>query len=159
MGTHRENCGLTLIEMLIVVAVIALLASILLISVARIDNQTKEQALREVFVLLEGALQLYYEDTGKFPQQPEQNPANAVAHIEYLYVQLSSIPASRMILDKINESLRKNKAGALDKPEIYDPWGTALDYIYGPDDTFPELVSAGKDRTFGTPDDTTSRIN
>jgi len=159
MVTHRENYGLTLIEMLIVVAVIALLASFFLIAVTRIDNQTKEQGLREAFALIEGALQLYYEDTGKFPPQPEQNPVNAVAHIEYLYVQLSSIPASRTILDKITESLRKNKAGESDKAEIYDPWGTALDYRYDSNDTFPELLSAGKDRVFGTPDDLTSKLN
>jgi len=41
--------------------------------------------------------------------------------------------------------------------EIYDPWGMVLDYRYVPGDNFPELVSAGPDKIFGTADDINNR--
>jgi hypothetical protein len=42
-------------------------------------------------------------------------------------------------------------------PEIYDPWGTPLDYRYEAGENFPELISAGPDRKFGNADDITNR--
>ena len=48
-----------------------------------------------------------------------------------------------------------------DSSELRDPWGTLLDYVYeyagGKGDTFPELISAGPDRQFGTADDISSK--
>ena len=157
MESRRYNYGLTLIEMLVVVATIALLATIIVAAVSRIDNQSKERGLQNLFALLESALQEYHEYTAKFPDQPEKNFANAAAHVEYMYGQLYSVPCSRTVLQKVGGSLLKNKTGAADKPEIYDPWGTVLDYTYAPGDSFPLLVSAGKDKAFGTADDITSK--
>jgi type II secretory pathway pseudopilin PulG len=158
MATFRNTYdGITLIEMLTVVAIIALLATIIIAAVARIDNQAKEKGLQEIFALLDGALQEFHDYTGNFPNQTEKNSANAVTHIEDLYAQLYSIPNSRAVLQKLNNTFLKSKAGAADKPEIYDPWGTVLDYRYSPGDNFPEIISAGKDKRFGTPDDITSK--
>jgi hypothetical protein len=61
-------------------------------------------------------------------------------------------------LEKIDNSLIENKYGAAGapiaaSPEIYDPWGTALDYRYTPGENFPLMVSAGPDKKFGTADD------
>jgi hypothetical protein len=61
-------------------------------------------------------------------------------------------------LGEITDSLLKNEYGAADTPaEIYDPWGTVLDYRYLAGDNFPELVSAGPDKIFGTADDISNR--
>jgi len=144
--------------MVIVVAIIALLATMVINVVSRIDNQAKEKGLANIFALLESALQEYHEYTGKFPEQLEKNFANAPAHSEYLYKELQSIPSSRQVLEKISDSLLKNKWGdANSQPEIYDPWGTALDYRYISGNNFPELISAGPDRKFGTSDDISNR--
>ncbi len=154
MRKYKYKLGLTLIEMVIVLGIIALLVSMIITLVSRFDNQAKEKGLECTLVLLESALQEYYEFTDSFPQQSEDNYSNAAAHSEYLYQELLSIPQSRTMLDKIKDSLIENKHGASDTPpEIYDPWGTTLDYIYNPGDNFPLLVSAGKDKTFGTNDD------
>lgn len=158
MRKYKYKLGLTLIEMVIVVGIIALLVSMIITLVSRFDNQAKEKGLECTFMLLEGALQEYYEFTDNFPEQAENDYSNAAAHSEYLYQELKSVPESREMLEKISDSLVENKYGTPDTPpEIYDPWGTTLDYIYNTGNNFPLMVSAGKDKTFGTNDDILSR--
>lgn len=169
MKNRKYQLGVTLIEMVIVVAIVAMLATMVISVVSRIDNQAKEKGLANIFALLESALQEYHQYTGKFPEQIEKNFANAAAHSQYLYKELQSIPSSRKVLEKISNSLLKNKWGTADsQPEIYDPWGTALDYRYESGNNFPELISAGPDKIFllpgpdgrlETPDDVISSDN
>jgi len=131
MKSYKYKHGVTLVEILVVVAIIALLASMVIGISARIDNQSKERCLESTFALLECALQEYCEYTGKL---------------------------SRKILEKIADSLLKNEFGTAETPlEIYDPWGMVLDYRYVRGDNFPELVSAGPDKIFGTADDINNR--
>ncbi len=158
MKSYKYKHGVTLVEILVVVAIIAMLASMVIGLSARIDNQSKERCLECNCALLEFALQEYREYTGKFPEQPEKNFTNALVHSEYLYKELHLIPESRKILGKIADSLLKNKYGAADTPaEIYDPWGTVLDYRYVAGDNFPEIISAGPDKIFGTADDISNK--
>ncbi len=158
MKSYKYKHGVTLVEILVVVAIIAILASIVIGLSTRIDNQSKERGLECTCALLESALQEYREYTGKFPEQPEKNFTNVPLHSEYLYKELHLIPESRKILGEIADSLLKNEYGAADTPaEIYDPWGTVLDYRYVAGDNFPELVSAGPDKIFGTADDINNR--
>jgi prepilin-type N-terminal cleavage/methylation domain-containing protein len=158
MKTYKYKQGLTLIEMVVVVGIIALLVTMIISLVSRFDNQAKERGLEGTFTLLEDALQEYHEFTDGFPEQPDKDFANAAAHSEYLYQQLSSIPDSKSILEKISDSLIKNKYETTQAlQEIYDPWGTVLEYRYTPGDTFPVLISAGPDKIFGTTDDIRSR--
>jgi hypothetical protein len=35
-------------------------------------------------------------------------------------------------------------------PEVTDPWGTVLEYLYMPGETFPKLISAGPDKDLTT---------
>jgi len=168
MNTRRYKHGLSLVEMLIVVGVIALLATMVIGVASRIDNQSKEKGVESVFALLEGALEEYKEFQGVFPAQPLKDFVNVSEHSEYLYGELYSIPDSRKILEKISDSLIKHNfdTGTVPPvPEIYDPWGTPLDYRYVSGESFPELVSAGPDKVFsspgidgqfGTPDDVIS---
>lgn len=146
--------------MLIVVGLIALLATMVIGVASRIDNQSKEKGVKSVFILLEGALEEYKEFQGYFPGQTVKDFTYAAVHSEYLYGELYSIPGSRKILEKVSDSLIKHgvDTGTVPPvPEIYDPWGTPLDYRYVPGDNFPELVSAGPDRIFGNADDITNR--
>jgi prepilin-type N-terminal cleavage/methylation domain-containing protein len=147
MNTCRYKQGLSLIEMLIVLGLIAILATMVISDASRIDNQSKEKGIESVFALLEGALEEYKEFQGDFPGQPVKDFTNAAAHSEYLYRELYSIPGSRKILEKISD----------DPAGIPDPWRTPLDYRYAPGDNFPELVSAGPDRVFGNADDIINR--
>ncbi len=160
MKTRRYKHGITLVEILVVIAVIAILATMVIGIAARINDQSKEKGVESIFALLEGALEEYKEFQGVFPVQAVVNFTSAAARSEYLYGELYSIPGSRKILEKVSDSLIKHDVdtGAIPPvPEIYDPWGTPLDYRYVPDDNFPELVSAGPDKIFGTTDDITNR--
>ena len=162
MKTRRHKYGFTLIEMLVVVALIAILASMIIGVASHLDAQAKENGMESTLVLLDGALQEYRQFADKFPEQLEQNYANAAAHSEYLYYELNSVPDSRSILDKINNSLIENKYAAAGtplgtSPEIYDPWKMPLDYRYAPGENFPLMVSAGPDKKFGTADDISNR--
>ena len=158
METRKYNYGLTLVEMLIVVAVIALLATMVVGIATHIDNQSKERGVKSIFALLESALQEYNEYKSSFPEQPEKNFTNAQEHSEFLYKELYSIPESRKILEQVSHSLIVNRYGTVETPpEIHDLWGMALDYRYLTGDNFPELISAGPDRVFGTTDDISSK--
>lgn len=158
MKRYKYKQGITLVEILVVVSVIAILATMLIGIAARINDQSKERGLESTFVLLESALQEYHEGAGKFPEQPEKNFANAAIHSEYIYRELDLMSESRKILERITQSLLKNEYGTVDTPpEIYDPWGMALDYIYVPGDNFPEFISAGPDKIFGTADDISNK--
>lgn len=150
--------GVTLVEILIVVAIITILASMVIGMATRIGNQSKEKSLQDTFALLESALEEYREHRGYFPEQPEQDFANAAPHSEILYEALYSIPGSRKILEQMSDSLIANKFGDTDTPpEIYDPWGMVLDYKYVLGDNFPELTSAGPDKNFDNADDISSK--
>ena len=154
MKTRNHKKSLSLIEMLVVVGIIALLATMVISVATRIDNQTKEKGAENLLAVLDSALQEYHEFTGRFPEQPETDSADALIHSEYLYSELSSIPSVRKILAKLNHSAVENKYGTSETAaELYDPWGTVLDYRYIPGESFPLLISAGPDKLFGTIDD------
>ena len=170
MTNRTHNAAVTLVEMIVVVAVLVLLASFVVAITRRQDNQGKERSLQAVFLLLKNALMEYHEDTGTFPTQAEADFGTAVEvddewvyeaveeHGELLYEELGSVPASRQILDRIDRLFVKGDLSNDDPLNVYDAWGQALDYRYDPNvGNFPELISAGPDKTFDTGDDISSK--
>jgi len=159
MAERHDNRALTLIEMMVVLAIIVLLAGLVVTLTLRVDSQSKEGALDNAFALLNTSLREYYQQKDTFPEQTERNSANALAHIELMTQMLRSVPDSRHVLDQLNPALLRSDAGVATALELKDPWGTVLDYIYDPSagDSFPELVSAGPDKRFGTADDISSK--
>ena len=171
MTNRKHNAAVTLVEMIVVVAVLVLLASFVVSITRRQDNQGKERHLEAVFLLLKNALMEYHDDTGTFPEQAEADFGTAVEvderwvyedveeHGELLYEELASVPASRQILNRIDRSFVKGDVDADDPLNVYDAWGQALDYRYDPNvGNFPELISAGPDSTFDTADDISSKV-
>jgi prepilin-type N-terminal cleavage/methylation domain-containing protein len=159
MTDRHSNRAVTLIEMMMVLGIIVVLAGVVVTLTFRIDSQSKERALDNAFALLGASLREYYEFRDEFPEQTEQNSANAVTHIESMLQALRSVPDSRRVLDQLNPALLKSQEGLADVPELRDPWGTVLDYVYNPaeGDSFPSLISAGPDKRFGTDDDINSK--
>jgi len=162
MTDSRHNRAVTLIEMLVVLGIIAVLAGIVVSVTLRVDSQSKENTLQNAFAVVKGALREYYEAMGGFPLQPVRDSTRAVVHVESLMQQLLAVPASRQVLEKLSPALVP--VSPTGQRRLCDPWGTVLDYVYVYDDKrseqgsdFPELISAGPDRTFGTADDISSR--
>lgn len=157
MTDRRHNSGVTLVEILVVLGIIMVLSGLVVTVTLRVDSQSKEDAVRNAFAVLGGALREYYEVRGQFPPQPQRDPANAPAHMTALYQELRSVPATRQVLEKLDPSLVSASAGLAEAWSIRDSWGTVMDYIYVPGNTFPELISAGPDKRFGTGDDISSK--
>lgn len=156
MTNAKRQAGLSLVEMLVVVAIVAVVASLAVTLALRISKQAKERDLASAFALFKSALQEYRDQTGEFPAQPELDFANATVHMQWLYEQLMAEPASRKVLSHLARFPAKEDGPDLEAAPIRDPWGTVLDYRFGPDDDFPEFISAGPDKVFGTEDDISS---
>lgn len=146
--------GLTLVEILVTVAIIAVLTTMVMTVVKRVDNQAKEKSLANTFAVLESALHEYYEYWNAFP---DPNAPAYATHSAALYAQLQATPTTRSLLNKIDEVYVENHPDAPSTRQIHDPWGTVLDYRYVPSSNFPELMSAGPDEKFFTADDISSR--
>ncbi len=172
MANCHSNRAVTLIEMTVVLGIIALLAAIVVTVTLRVENQSNERSLGSAFALLGTSLREYYEFRDAFPEQTERIDwqtvaandyatylARVVTHIESMVVVLRSVPDSRHVLDQLNPALIRSQEDTTDVSELRDPWGTVLDYVYDPagGDTFPELISAGPDKVFGTADDISSK--
>ena len=136
--------------MLVVVALVALLAAIMLGVAELMDSRSKDRALKATFALLDSALGEYYDYWDKFPDpnRAPLDPNGVWSHSAALYAQLNSTPGSREIVEKLSQTVIRNNIDNL--PEVTDPWGTVLEYLYMPGETFPRLISAGPDKDLTT---------
>lgn len=186
MKRKQNKYGLTLVEILVAVAIIAILAAGLYSVSNYLETQSKIKLTKSTIELLCTALEQYHDFYGHFPFQADENygepniqsdvngvvnPADyndIYASSEALYYFLNQIPASRKIVDSINHSLLTNKdyksteyfilIGTVDYPLIHiiDPWKYPLRYTYEQGDNFPLVISAGPDKDFNTPGDNIS---
>ena len=152
MKTLKKNHGLSLIEILIAMVIVAILASIPIRIVSHMDNQSNERSIKSTFAILDGALSEYYDYWESFP---DPNKVPYTTDSAALYGQLNSTPGASDFLKNINEKLIKENSNSnvVDMPELIDPWGTLLRYQYLPTYSFPKIISAGPDKVFGTADD------
>lgn len=67
MKRRKYNAGFTLVEMLIVVAIIALLATMVVGIASRIDTQSKENLARSTIAILTAALEQFHDYGYKYP--------------------------------------------------------------------------------------------
>jgi len=153
MESGNNKHGTTLVEILVVIAVIIILAGLTAGIGTTIDRYSKGKAVEATLSLLDAALDEYKDFRGGFPVAIDADPR---VNCETLYLALNSVPGSREVLGKISDKVKKDEF-ASGVYRIYDPWGTVLNYIYNPGDSFPRLTSAGPDKTFLSGDDITNR--
>ncbi|MBN2138533.1 MAG: hypothetical protein JW720_12065 [Sedimentisphaerales bacterium] len=154
MESGRDKTGTSLLEILVVIAIIVILAGLIGVVGKGVESGSKTRAVKATFALLESALDEYYDSTGRFPAAGDPN--NPYVNCEILYSALNSLPASREVLEKISEKVIRNRFNPTVVPpvyEIYDLWGTVLDYRYEPGESFPKLISAGPDKNHLTAED------
>lgn len=72
MLIHIKRAGFTLVELVVVMAVIALLSSLAMPRYFGSMEKTREAVLRENLALTRQALDKYYGDNGKYPESLEQ---------------------------------------------------------------------------------------
>jgi prepilin-type N-terminal cleavage/methylation domain-containing protein len=140
--------GLTLVEILVAIAIVALLAAGLYSVSQYVDRQAKVKLTESTIEILAAAIDEYYDFYNKFPDPADSYPAGCNLSIEKLYYKLGLAPNAKKILGHINPSLIKDADGD-DFPEVVDAWGTSFRYEYTQDDNFPVITSAGPDRKFG----------
>ncbi len=67
MADWKYKRGLTLVEILVVVGVIAALAAMVIVATRRLDNHARESTLANTFAVLENALRQFYEYEYTYP--------------------------------------------------------------------------------------------
>lgn len=137
MKRKQNNYGLTLVEILVAVVIIAILAVGLYIGGNYLETQSKIKLTQSTIETLCTALEQYHDFYRRFPFQADENyhgEPNLVSDVgaanvmensgcttiasdyndiyasgDALYYFLNQIPASRKIVDSINHSLIANK--------------------------------------------------
>jgi len=162
MKSRASRPGVTLVEMLVVLAIILMLAGVLVMVFKRLDVQAKEKVLSNTFTILDSALAEFQDANGTFPDPSREKISlgntdkERGLRNEFMCRKLLDEPQSRVIMDTLDgRTLMRAKPPV---PTLaYDPWSIPLDYVYSPGDNFPLVRSAGPDKTFGTLDDIKNR--
>lgn len=122
-AARDKEAGVTLLEILVVLAIIAMIATLTAPRLLDSFGRAKSQAAQVQLANVKGALQLYYLDVGRFPSEAENLSS------------LVNAPAG------VNEW-----AGPYIDPEgILDPWGRAFIYRQPGTEKDFDLLSRGRD--------------
>jgi prepilin-type N-terminal cleavage/methylation domain-containing protein len=159
MRSDQNKTGLTLVEMLIVVAIVVILTTMVIGLAGRIDNQSKEQLTKNTIGIITAALRQFNDYEYRYPHpnyfdlkfpldcnsipDPEfinalgatALPTGGYSRSDVWCFFLSRVSSSRKTLDKIDESLKQRSDIIIDGKaysllRILDPWGTPLQYRY-----------------------------
>ncbi|MDH7598361.1 MAG: type II secretion system protein [Sedimentisphaerales bacterium] len=154
-----SRVAVTLVELLMVLAILVILAAVAGIGFSRLDTYLKCQATRGLMVILDGALAEYAQEEGGLPDTTHVQ-GGTTARSQFLIRSLEAVPASREVLDRADKRLFKDlwpKDSPDGQVELYDPWQMPVDYNYVPPASLAVLRSAGPDRLYMTSDDITNR--
>ncbi len=138
---HNQQ-GFTLIELMVVIVILGLLASIVVPNIMSRTEQAKVEKARTDIAALESALKLYRLDNGKYPTV-EQGLKSLVQKPE---------------VDPIPKKWKTN--GYLDKKKVpMDPWGNEYVYLSPGAHGSIDLTSLGADGEPGGEDEYNRDIN
>ena len=129
MKNMRNNRGFTLLEIIVVVAIIAILASYIAPKVAgRVDDARISKAKSDIRVL-ESSLELYKLDNFLYPSNDQGLEA--------------------LVNKPSGENARNWRDGGYIKKLTKDPWGNEYRYVYPGSNGEFDVFSLGADATVG----------
>ncbi len=158
MKDKTKQPGVTLIELIIVVAIIAIMAAAVYVVRKPADDKGKIELTKSTIELLCAAIEQYHHFYNEFPDPNNSTPGYPAGckwqegERETVYYKLSLCPEAQAILNQINPKMIKN-ADNDEYLEYIDAWGNEFDYDY--DNNFPLITSKGpdgKDRNDGKPE-------
>jgi general secretion pathway protein G len=129
MRTHRKTsrrraaAGFTLVEIMVVVVILGILATVVVVNVQGHDDKAKRQTTVASIRALRDAVQLFKLDTGRFPTTSEGLEA--------------------LVKDPGVKGWKKG--GYVDGGVPKDAWGNAFVYIHPGHGDHPDIVSYGAD--------------
>jgi prepilin-type N-terminal cleavage/methylation domain-containing protein len=159
MKSYENKTGVTLVEMLIVLAIVVILTTMVIGLAGRVNDQSKERLTKSTIAILDAALRQFNDYEYRYPHPnyfdlkfpldcngiPDTDLINALGAValptggysrsDLWCFFLSRVPSSRKTLDRIDESLKQRTDIIIDgKPYsllwFLDPWGTPLQYRY-----------------------------
>ncbi len=130
VGTMRRQAGFTLIEVLLVVAILGILAAVVVGNFGQHGDNARIKATRASIAAIATQVDVYQLDTGRYPSS------------------LDNLLTSSGEPNWNGPYLRGGKSS------IVDAWGTP--FSYKQESGSYKIVSAGKDLQMGTEDDLTS---
>jgi len=159
MKNKKLQSGFTLAEMLVVLAIIAIMATAIFVVIKPAEDKGKIELTEATIELLCGAIEQYHNFYNSFPDPNGHlstsgyfatgcdlsDPNNA----EKLSYRLSLCPDAVAILNQINPKMVRNIDKNVDDiPEYIDAWGMEFRYEYDKKENwnFPVITSAGPDR-------------
>ena len=168
--TTESLCpGFTLIEILVVISIISVLASLTLVAVSEVKARANEATARAQVALLDGGLELYRYDEAEFPGQDEALP-HTENRFPVLYNALFGAPRPRgpggrsapyvglreehvAVYDTATGEHRMARRRDIRDPEVVnvlvDPWGNP--YVYRlRDQRTADLYSIGRNEADDT---------
>ena len=154
MRKCRLQFGLTVVEVLISVAILAILDAGMFTVSSYVSTQAEEKLAESTIEILVTSLEQFYEFWQEYPELLiiHDTPARRSA---LLFEKLHGTASSSRICGNIQES----QTGDTDndgKSEFLDAWGNAIDYTYTAGDEFAAVESAGADGDFSTQADNIS---
>ncbi|MCD4832012.1 MAG: type II secretion system GspH family protein [Anaerohalosphaeraceae bacterium] len=162
MRNLHSQFGFTIVEILVTVVVIAILAAGIFSLSQSVDKRAKLDMAKAQLVIIDTALEQYYDFHGKFYDLAGGYSPNCDSDIEEIYYRLSLVPQAKKAIDELDSTLVINVDGD-GILEIIDPWGQELYYSYSKanEDNFPLVWSSGPDANSSTAeqkqDDITNR--
>ncbi|MCD6303776.1 MAG: type II secretion system major pseudopilin GspG [Planctomycetes bacterium] len=109
--SRKRRRGFTLIEVLMVVAILVLLAGVTIVAVSGTGEKTKIKLVRPLLAQVSDALERYKLDIGSYPTEEE-----------------GGLKALRVRPEYSDEKLTDKWAGPYLKSDPIDPWGNPISY-------------------------------